>query len=129
MVLFCSKAGWHRCYSSMWAVCLLRCGAMLFSCFVPFIVLELLLYLEGSVWQCGYLSGKEGAVCFYFVVFSTVCRPSYSEPSLQRLHLFPKTLPLKLICCCREYLMSRLICNKGLLLFLFPHRTYALNIC
>ena len=35
----------------------------------------------------------------------------YSEPSLQGQHLFPKTLPLKWICCCREYLMSILICK------------------
>ena len=28
-----------------------------------------------------------------------------SEPPLQRQHLFPKTLPLKRICCCSEYLM------------------------
>ena len=48
----------------------------------------------------------------------------YGEPSLQRQHLFPKTLPLKWICCCTEYLMSRLICKKGLVLFLFPHRTH-----
>ena len=24
----------------------------------------------------------------------------------------------------KEYLMSRLVCKKGLVLFLFPHRTY-----
>ena len=33
----------------------------------------------------------------------------YSEPSLQRQHLFPKTMSLKWICCWTEYLMSRLI--------------------
>ena len=27
------------------------------------------------------------------------------------------------------YLMSRLICKKDLVLFLFPHRTYVLDIC
>ena len=43
--------------------------------------------------------------------------------------LFPKTLPLKWICCCIEYLMSRLIYKKGPVLFLFPHRTYVLDIC
>ena len=53
----------------------------------------------------------------------------YGEPSLQRQHLFPKTLPLKWICYCTEYKMSRLICKKGLVLFLFPHRTYILDIC
>ena len=29
-----------------------------------------------------------------------------------------------LFCCCTEYLMSRLVCKKGLVLFLFPQRTY-----
>ena len=53
----------------------------------------------------------------------------YSEPSLQRQHLFPKTLPFKLICYCTELLMSWLRCKKGLVLFLFPHRTYVLDIC
>ena len=41
----------------------------------------------------------------------------------------PKTLPFKWICCCTEYLMIRFICKKGFVLFLFPHRTYVLNIC
>ena len=49
----------------------------------------------------------------------------YNEPSLQRQHLFPKTLPLKWISCCKKSLMSRLICKKGLVLFLFPHRIHA----
>ena len=53
----------------------------------------------------------------------------YSEPSLKRQHLFPKTLPLKWICCCREYLISRLICKISIVLFLCPHRTYVLDIC
>ena len=57
------------------------------------------------------------------------CPEMYSEPSLQWQHLFPKTFPLKQICRCTEYLMSRLICNKGLVLFLFPHRTSVLYIC
>ena len=35
----------------------------------------------------------------------------YSETSLQRQHLFPKTLPLKWVCCCTEYWMSILICT------------------
>ena len=51
-------------------------------------------------------------------------RHLYSEPSLQRQDLFPKTLSLKWICCYTEYLMSRLICKKVLVLFLFPHRTF-----
>ena len=49
----------------------------------------------------------------------------YSEPSLQQRHLFQKMLPIKRICCCTEYLMSRSICKKGLgfffFFFLFPH--------
>ena len=53
----------------------------------------------------------------------------YSELSLQRQHLFPKTLPLKWICRCTEYLMSRRMCKKGIVLFLFPYRTYVLDIC
>ena len=60
---------------------------------------------------------------------STLWKTTYSEPSLQRHHLFRKTLPFKWICCCTEYLMSRLICKKGLVLFLFLHRTYLLDIC
>ena len=38
--------------------------------------------------------------------------------------MFRKMLPSKQICCCKKYLMSRMICKKGLLLFLFFHRTY-----
>ena len=34
------------------------------------------------------------------------------KSSIQWQHLFPKTLPLKLICYYTEYLMSRLICKK-----------------
>ena len=59
---------------------------------------------------------------------SSLTDPTDSEPSLQQ-HLFPKTLPLKLICCCTRYLMSRLICKKDHILFLFPYRTYVLDIC
>ena len=48
----------------------------------------------------------------------------YSEPSLQRQHLFPKTLPLKLnLLLYTERILSRLIFKKGLVLF-FSHRTY-----
>ena len=52
----------------------------------------------------------------------------YSEPLLQWQHVFPMTLPLKWICCCTEYLMSRLICKKGLVSFLFTHKTYVFDI-
>ena len=43
-------------------------------------------------------------------------------------NLFPKTLPLKWICCCTEYLMSRLKCKKVLFCsyFLIEH---VLDIC
>ena len=37
-----------------------------------------------------------------------------SISDIQRQHLFPKTLPLKWICCCKAYLMSRWICKKVL---------------
>ena len=53
----------------------------------------------------------------------------YSEPSLQRQHLFPKMLPLKWIRCCKGSLINRMICKKSFVLFLFPHRTYVLDIC
>ena len=53
----------------------------------------------------------------------------YCEASLQRQHLFEKTLAIKSICCCKESLMNRLTCKKGLVLFLFPYRTYVLDIC
>ena len=43
----------------------------------------------------------------------------YSEPSLHRQHLFPKTLPLKWIYCYREYLKNKLICQKDLVLLYF----------
>ena len=51
----------------------------------------------------------------------------YSDPLLQRQHLFPKTLLLKWICCCTEYLMSRLIRKKVPVLFLVSHRIYVLS--
>ena len=37
-------------------------------------------------------------------------------------YLFPKTLPLKWICCCKEYSISILICKKGFVLLLFSHK-------
>ena len=60
------------------------------------------------------------------------CANLYSESSVQRHHLFPKTTSFECICCCTEYLMSKLsksICKKGLVVLLFPHRTYVLDIC
>ena len=60
--------------------------------------------------------------------FKTICFAYYSAPSLQRQHLFPKTVQIKWICYCTEYLMSRL-CKKGLVLSLFPHRTYVIDMC
>ena len=56
--------------------------------------------------------------------FSELIYFHYSEPSLQWHHLFPKTLPLKWICCCKESLMSRLIHQKVLAVcsyFLIEH--------
>ena len=53
----------------------------------------------------------------------------YSEPSLQWQHLFPKILPLKRICCGKDSLMDRLIYKKDLVFFLFPQRSYVLDIC
>ena len=50
--------------------------------------------------------------------------PQNSQPSLQRQHFFTKPLPLRWICCCTEYLMSRLIIKRVLVLFIFHHRTY-----
>ena len=47
----------------------------------------------------------------------------YRGPSLQRQHFFLKMLQLKWIFCGKESLMDRMICKKGLALFLFPHRT------
>ena len=46
----------------------------------------------------------------------------YSEPSLQRQYLFRRRLLLKWICCCKEYLISKLICKKGFVLLLFPRK-------
>ena len=51
----------------------------------------------------------------------------YREPSLQRQHLFSKTLPFKWISCYEESLMSRMTYNKCHVLFL--HRTYVLHVC
>ena len=56
-----------------------------------------------------------------------IMKESYSTQSSrysERHHLFPKILPLKWICCCKEFLMSRMICNGCHVLFLFLHRTY-----
>ena len=38
-------------------------------------------------------------------------------------------LPLKWIFCYKESLMDIMICKKDLVLLLFPHRTYVLDIC
>ena len=66
------------------------------------------------------ISGRGTGITEWSRSISTKC---YNEPSLRWQHLFPKTLPLKWICCGTEYLMSRLIRQKGLVLYLFPHRT------
>ena len=57
-----------------------------------------------------------------------VKQSTYSEPSKQRQHLFTKLLPLKWICRCNESLMSKMICKKGFVLFLFLHWMYAFDI-
>ena len=49
----------------------------------------------------------------------------YSGLWLQRQYLFPKMLPLKWICCCKESLMDRLIYKKDLVLYL----VFSQNIC
>ena len=43
----------------------------------------------------------------------------YSEPSLQRQHLFPKMLPLKWMCCCKDSLMDRMLYKKDLIEYMF----------
>ena len=82
---------------------------------------------------CAHMSeGKFSHVIAHLVAFmprklERLC--FCSKLSLQRQHLFPKMLPLKWICSYKEPLMVRKICKKDLVLFLFPHRTYVLNIC
>ena len=41
----------------------------------------------------------------------------------------PKDVAIKMNLLLYRILISRLICKKGLALFLFPHRTYVLDIC
>ena len=79
------------------------------------------------------LVGKVSASLCHFRFwgyFSMICWYVFwcSEPSLQRQHLFLKMLPLKWICCCKESLTSKLMCNK-IFLFLLPHRICVLDIC
>ena len=74
------------------------------------------------------LVGLKACAVSSLIRICTVCHSvgtfyTYSEPSLQRQHLFPKMLPFKWICCCKESLMDRIICKEDLALFLFPHRT------
>ena len=64
-----------------------------------------------------------------YTTYVFVAIKEYSEPSLQRHHLFPKILPLKWICCCKEFLTSRMICNKCYVLFIPIHRMNVLDIC
>ena len=49
--------------------------------------------------------------------------------ALQENIMFPKMLSLKWICYCKKSLIDRMICKKDFVLFLFPHRTYVLDIC
>ena len=66
--------------------------------------------------------GNQGAVSknsiTTFLLYTSLAIIIYNKP------LFQKTSPLKRICCCTEYLMSRMICNKGLVLFIFPLREH-----
>ena len=39
-----------------------------------------------------------------------------SEASFHRQHLFPKMLPLKWICCCKESYMDRMVCENEVVL-------------
>ena len=52
----------------------------------------------------------------------------FSEPSLQR-RIFPKDVAIKMNLLLYRILMSRLLYKKSLVLFLFHHRTYVLDIC
>ena len=56
---------------------------------------------------------------YWWYVHKILREPIYSEPSLQRQHLFPKMLPLKWICFCKESLMSRMICKNSLFFYSF----------
>ena len=60
--------------------------------------------------------------CFILVSLPYTVNLRYNDPPPSpHPHLFPKTLPLKWIGCCIEYLMSRLMCKNGrVVLFLFP---------
>ena len=65
------------------------------------------------------LEGKRLWFMIVVIYFGISCKLSpkannsvYSEPSLQRQHLFPKILPLKWICCCKEFSVGIMVCNK-----------------
>ena len=84
---------------------------------------------SGNGWNSGASPWEKGthghSDCSSHCPFkkSAVCCRIYSEPSVQRHHLFPKMLPLKWFLYCKKSLMDRMICKKGLVLFLFPYRT------
>ena len=81
--------------------------------------------------------------CRWYLFFSKACRGEMLSASrvtlrehvnrfllqwtlITRTAFFPtKMLSLKRICCCKESLLSRIICNEGLVLFLF---LYVLDI-
>ena len=56
---------------------------------------------------------------------SCILRKMYCtvNPRYNKQHLFPKMLPLKWICFCKEFFMDRMICKKNLVLFFLTHRT------
>ena len=66
--------------------------------------------------------GGRGVVCILTV--------KYSEPSLQRQNmLFPRILPFKSICCCKQSLISRVICKKNLDLLAHLSRRLKVSYC
>ena len=76
---------------------------------------------------------------FRLIWVYTVCQTLLSYNMIYKWHIqwtlvtttvfVPKDVVIKWIICCKESLMSRLISKKGLVLFLFPHRTHVLDIC
>ena len=101
------------------------------------------LQIPGQVWYVdkmshylGYTRHTEYKSFTYFLInkfdYQVVSEFNYSDPSLQRYNdsiCSQRCCQLKRICCCKESLMDKMTCKKDLVLFLFPHRTYVLDIC
>ena len=64
-----------------------------------------------------------GLPCLTSLIFSYESVQFFVILFTKRQHLFAKIF-LKRICCCKESLISRKICQKKIVLFLFLHRTY-----